>query len=141
MSRTILLSIKPCFSELIKNGTKQVEIRRVWPVAPTTHVVIYESSPTQRIVAMAKVLGVEKMTPSRLWEHSRGMGPGLTRKEFMEYLNGKKFGFAVALEEVSVLNEPILPRRIVTNFVAPQSFRYLTPRELTKAKKIFEQEG
>ena len=139
--RAILLSIQPRFSELIKNGTKHVEIRRTWPVTTVTSVVIYESAPTQKIVAMAIVSCVVQKALRPLWEHSRGMGPGLTRDEFMEYLDGKSSGFAVTLTRVDVLEKPVSPAQIIKDFVAPQSFRYLTVQEFAKASKIFERGG
>lgn len=139
--RAIILSIQPRFSELIRNGTKRVEIRRAWTAKPVSSVLIYESAPTQKIVAMASVSGVVQKALRPLWEHSREMGPGLSREEFMAYLDGKSAGFAVALEKVQVLKKPVSPAQIIKDFVAPQSFRYLTPQEFAKANRLFERES
>lgn len=137
----ILLSIQPRFSELIVSGEKCVEIRRTWPASPVTLVVIYESAPTKKIVAIARVSAVAKKAPRPLWEHTKDLGTGLSRTEFLKYLEGKKLGFAASLDRVNALDTPAAPGKIFSNFVAPQSFRYLTVSEADKALKFFGMKG
>ena len=134
---TILLSVKPRFSKLIVGGKKRVEIRRTWPSVPVSFVLIYESAPTKRIVAIAHVSKVESKAPRPLWEHAKSLGTGLSRAEFLKYLAGKKMGFAATLEKVNVFERPAAPARIFKSFTAPQSFRYLTQLEIEKAWKLF----
>ena len=42
---------------------------------------------------------------------------------------GRERGFALVLGRVEVLNPPLDPRRRLKAFHAPQSFRFLTPKE------------
>ena len=68
MKRYVLISIKPKFANMIKAGEKTIELRRVAPkVSPGDYLVIYESSPVQRITSYCVVLNLIHDTPDDLW--------------------------------------------------------------------------
>lgn len=53
---TILLAIKPEYSQKILNGTKVYEYRKKIPNEPVDKIIIYESAPTSKVVGEAKVV-------------------------------------------------------------------------------------
>lgn len=134
-ARTILLSIKPIYSDLIAAGEKRVEFRRSWASEEVGLIAIYASSPIQRIVGVVEVEEVVKASPTKLWSLSASRGRGLTKVTFKEYFDGKENGYAILLGKVHKLKNPLTPSAVVHNFSPPQSFRYLTATELKRLVK------
>lgn len=135
---TILLSIKPVYADLILAGSKTVELRRSWASKKITRIVIYSSSPIQKIVGIVNVNEVNSLNKKQLWEISKNHGGGLKRDELYSYFSGKKEGYAVFLGKVFLPKTHIDPREILENFSPPQSFRYISDLELKKFKKYFK---
>ena len=136
-TRAVLLSVKPRFSEQIASGLKRVEFRRSWAIEPVGVLVIYTSAPTQRIVAVVDVEGVEHAAPSKLWTRCSSRGPGLARAELLAYLEGKDKGYGVLLGQVTRPKKPIEPGTVIQDFRPPQSYRYLSTAELKRIGKKF----
>jgi predicted transcriptional regulator len=136
----ILLSVKPRFASLIVNGSKLVELRRIVPAQTVSTIAIYSSSPVQAIVALADVKETIEASPTNLWAIAKANGGGLTRAELMDYFESKKTGFAIMLRNVRVYSKPIPPTKIFKTFSAPQSFKYLTPKELKKLEQLLVSE-
>ncbi|NMM77670.1 hypothetical protein [Acidovorax sp. SRB_24] len=132
----ILLSVKPKFANLIVDGSKLVELRRTVPAQTVGTIAIYSSSPVQAIVALADVRETIEASPTKLWAIAKDNGGGLTRAELMDYFESKKTGFAFMLENVRVYGKPVQPTKIFKNFSAPQSFRYITPKELKRLEQL-----
>lgn len=133
--KVALISIRPCFVEKILCGEKKLEFRRSWATEPVDVLVIYSSSPVQRIVATAKVVGVTEGSPTALWNLSQEKGGGVPRQLFRDYFTGKKTGFAIEISDVAEFEPAIDPKELFKNFRAPQSFRYLDVKEYSQ---IFE---
>jgi predicted transcriptional regulator len=133
---SILISIKPQYTDLILAGTKRVELRRAVPIQAIKAMAIYSSAPIQAIVALVEIAEVIQASTSRLWEIARDNGGGLTRSELRSYYSGKKVGFAIMLGKVKHFDNPVDPRLIFPKFTPPQSFRYLTSDELKKLEKL-----
>ena len=129
-SRAVLLSIKPKYADLILQGLKTVELRRSWAAQPVGLIVIYASSPVQRLVGVVAVVDVKEQSIGELWKTSQAHGGGLTRKELQTYYQGKHRGFAVMLRDVKPAKTPADPTELLPEFVPPQSFRYLGELEL-----------
>ena len=136
----ILLSVKPKFADLIVDGSKLVELRRTVPAQTVGTIAIYSSSPVQAIVALADVRETIEASPTKLWAIAKDNGGGLTRAELMDYFDSKRTGFAIMLQNVRVYEKPVLPTKIFKPFSAPQSFRYLTPKELKKLEQLLVSE-
>lgn len=136
----ILLSVKPKFASLIVDGSKLVELRRTVPAQTVGTIAIYSSSPVQAIVALADVKETIEASPTKLWAIAKDKGGGLTRAELMDYFDSKKTGFAIVLENVRVYGKPVQPTRVFKTFSAPQSFRYLMPKELKKLEQLLVSE-
>lgn len=136
----ILLSVKPKFADLIVDGSKLVELRRTVPAQTVGTIAIYSSSPVQAIVALADVKETIEASPTKLWAIAKDNGGGLTRAELMDYFDSKKTGFAILLQNVRVYGRPVQPTKLFEPFSAPQSFRYLTPKELKKLEQLLVSE-
>ncbi len=137
-SSAILLSVKPKFANLIVEGSKMVELRRTIPAQNVGTIAIYSSSPVQMIVALVDVKKIIEASPRKLWEISKGNGGGLTKAELISYFDAKQTGFAIVLENVRVFGKPVKPTKIFKLFSAPQSFRYLSTKELKKLEQLLE---
>jgi predicted transcriptional regulator len=133
--RAALISIRPCFVEKILTGEKQLEFRRSWAVEQVDVLVIYSSSPIQRIVATVKVLDVTQASPNALWELAKIRNGGVTRQLIRDYFSGKESGFAIGLVDVLEFSIPIDPKKIFTDFRPPQSFCYLSNQDYNKILK------
>ena len=130
--RVALISIRPVFVEKILAGEKRLEFRRSWASEPVDVLVIYSSSPTQRIVATVNVLGVTEGSPTALWGLAKKKGGGVTRQLLYDYFEGKKSGFAIEIADIFEFEQPIDPKKLFKDFIAPQSFRYLDSKDYAK---------
>lgn len=140
--RAVLLSIKPKYADLIISGSKRVEFRRSWAAEEVSVIVLYSSSPIQKIVGLVEVEDVVVASPSSLWRTCTEKGGGLTRKELRAYFSGKSKGVAVMLGRVSSPIKNIEPSDVISNFVPPQSFRYLSTCEyLELEREMIDQKG
>lgn len=133
--RAVLLSIKPKYADLILAGSKRVEFRRSWAAQDVSMIVLYSSSPIQKIVGVVEVEEVVVASPTSLWKTCVEKGGGLTRKELRMYFAGKSKGVAVLLGQVFKPEKHVEPSDIISNFVPPQSFRYLDTNEYMKLEK------
>lgn len=133
--RAVLLSIKPKYAELILAGSKRVEFRRSWATQEVSVVVLYSSSPVQKIVGVVEVNQILVDSPTSLWKICVEKGGGLTREEFRLYFSGKSKGIAVLLGDVYRPEKQVTPSDVIPDFVAPQSFRYLDVNEFIKIEK------
>lgn len=123
--RVALLSVQPQHVERIVTGEKLLEFRRRWTSLPVDALVVYSSSPIQKIMLSARVASVICGSPTFLWEMARKKGGGLTRRELYDYFSGIAKGFAIELADVLRFGDGIDPWRLFRGFQAPQSFRYL----------------
>jgi predicted transcriptional regulator len=133
--RAVLLSIKPRYADLILAGIKRVEFRRSWAAEDVAMIVLYSSAPVQKIVGLVEVKDVVIASASVLWKTCTEKGGGLTLKEFQAYFAGKPKGVALLLGQVFTPTKPLELAEVVSNFVPPQSFRYLDAKEYTKLEK------
>ena len=134
--KAIVLSIKPKYAELILAGTKTVEFRRTWAAKKVEVIAIYASSPIQKLVGIARVSDIVRAKPTTLWGYCSKRGGGLTKTELTAYFNGKDTGFAVLLQDVKRFVRGIDPKKVIKDFSAPQSFRYMTVAEMRKLEKL-----
>lgn len=135
VGRAVLLSIKPKYADLILDGSKRVEFRRSWAAQDVSVIVLYSSSPIQKIVGVVEVEEVVVATPTSLWKTCTERGGGLTRGEFRSYFAGKSRGVAVLLGRVFKPAEHVELSNVIGRFAPPQSFRYLEANEYVKLAK------
>lgn len=135
--RALLLSVKPRFADQILAGTKTVEFRRSWAAEPVGLALVYSSSPIQRLVGIVEIEGTVFASPASVWTKCRARGPGLERKELMEYFAGKDQAYGVLLGSLTRPEKPVRPNSLFRDFRPPQSYRYLTSNELRRIGKHF----
>jgi predicted transcriptional regulator len=127
-NRTVLLSIRPRFAELILSGDKTVELRRSTVRASKgDRVLLYVSSPRSSVVGSFEIRTVTSSKPSRLWSLVKNKC-GVSRGEFDEYYAAAKYAVAIFLCNPRAFDRPIPLRELrerLSGFHPPQSFRYL----------------
>ncbi len=143
---TLLLSIRPQHAEKILDGTKTVELRRVFPrVQKGDTVLIYVPSPVKALVGAFRVDKVVADPPRQLWSAVQDKA-GITRKEFYSYYAGISEGYGIFFSSVVSLQKPVDLEEIKgkwPSFHPPQGYCYLTeekeysnlPSELIKRAK------
>lgn len=121
----ILISLAPRHAGNIFAGRKQIELRRrSMNVSPGTIVWIYVTLPIGSIIGQAKIVAVHKSSPNSLWRKF-GSVSGLSKSEFLAYLEGLEEGIALVLDDTKILNEPLsleTLRSIANGFNPPQFF-------------------
>lgn len=139
VGNSIVLSIKPKYAEFILAGSKTVEFRRAWAAKSVDTIVLYASAPIQKLVGVVQVSELVLAKPTTLWDYCKRHGGGLSKNELYLYFKGKDAGFAILLQDVKRLPQGIDPRKVITNFSPPQSFRYITAAEMQKLQKFMLQ--
>lgn len=120
----VLLSIKPEFADKIFDGTKKYEFRRsIFKNNSISSVVVYASSPTQKVIGEFEIERIINAEVQDLWNETKE-DSGITEAYFMKYFIGKEVGFAIKIKEVKRYEKPLC---IKEDFQAtpPQSFIYI----------------
>lgn len=140
-NHALLISIRPKFVELIFEGFKTVELRRVRPrLQAGDSVVVYASGSTMAIVGGFEVEGVTEATPKYIWQKYNG-GSGLQKDEFNSYFDGKTTGYAIQIGKRWKLSCPIslqTLRQLHAGFRPPQSYHYWKLDELLRNHQPFK---
>jgi len=124
--RTVLMSIKPMYSQRILAREKSYELRRT-PVKlrEGDRVVVYASSPVKAVVGVFMVAGVKRDAPDRLWEeHADNFG--IDEAAYRQYFEGADLGHAIEVGDV-VEVEPVPLNRLrkrIDGFRPPQSYQW-----------------
>ena len=131
-NHAFLISIRPRFAEMIFDGSKTVELRRVCPKATAGDLaLVYVSSPDKELRGSFEVGRVITASPTSLW-NKVGKRAGVTRKEFFAYFKGKKQAHALVIKRAWPLPTPVCLKTIRKSkggFRPPQNFHYLNRNE------------
>lgn len=126
MQTRVLLSIKPEFAEKIFNGTKKYEFRRqLFRSGSVTSVVVYASSPVQKVIGEFEVDEIISLSPRRLWELTKEFS-GISKQLFSEYFQGKLIGHAIKVKKAKRYRQPLDLMEAFDITHPPQSFAYIT---------------
>ena len=128
----LLMSIHPEFVDKIIREEKKYEFRKRIFRKDVDEVIVYTTSPVRCIECTFEVGDVIEDTPHHLWEQFHKYG-GISRKDFFKYFDNVEKGYAIKIMNVNKLKKPIDMTKY-DNFVAPQSFRYLSEDELNYIK-------
>ncbi len=120
---TALLSIKPQFVEKILDGTKKVEYRKKVFKKDVRRIIIYSSSPEQKVVAYFDIKNIIEAEPEQLWEMTEHCG-GVQKDFFDKYYQGCESAFGIEIEKLRKLESPMPLRELGVN-KPPQSFVYI----------------
>ncbi|WP_024851591.1 ASCH domain-containing protein [Hydrogenovibrio kuenenii] len=120
----VLLSIKPEFAEKILSGQKRFEFRKVvFKNQNVRSVVIYASSPVQKVVGEFDVQAILSMPPEDLWCKTFKYS-GIEKDYFDQYFLGRETAFALKISSPQEYEKPFDLKKLGIK-VPPQSFCYL----------------
>lgn len=126
MPTRVLLSVKPRFAEAILAGTKKFEFRRALFRNPDVEtVVLYASSPIQRVIGEFRIADILALTPAELWARTHRWS-GIERSYFDEYFHEREVGFALQVERPRAYRRPLSLQQHFGISYPPQSFCYLS---------------
>lgn len=130
--KTLLLSIKPTYADLIFSGCKTTELRRIRPgIGCGDSIVVYASSPCCSVLGTVQVSGVLEGTPRVLWPSVRD-SCGLSRQQYLQYFDGAQRAFAIQLTGARLRTHPITLaelRRRSPCASPPQAYKYLSGKD------------
>lgn len=122
----VLLSIKPEFADKILNGYKRYEFRKT-PFRQAKigdHVLMYATTPKQRIVGMFDIGDMIHEPPEILWRRY-GTQSGLSYHQFFEYYADTDEGHAIEVQRPRRFQSTIDPNVHLKDFTPPMSFQYM----------------
>ena len=117
-----LMSIKPDYAHRIFAKTKRFEFRKKPFKRKVDRVVVYSSSPEQKVIGEFAVGSVLHGSPKTIWRKCHDFA-GIDRKAFFDYFDGHTIAYAISV---------VKPRRYaktrpLSDYAAtpPQSYCYL----------------
>jgi predicted transcriptional regulator len=120
----VILSIKPEFAEKIFEGTKKFEFRRsVFKNKNVKTVVVYASSPIQKVIGEFEIETILNDNLQQLWDLTKDYS-GITENFFFDYFQNKEKGFAIKIKKTKKYQKS-LSLKDDFNASPPQSFMYL----------------
>ena len=120
----VLLSIKPEFADKIFAGTKKYEFRRSVFKKPNIHtIVVYSSSPIQKVIGEFDIESIISTDLNSLWEKTKEFA-GINKKYFFKYFKSKETGYAIKIKEVRKYKDALCIKKDFKAY-PPQSFMYL----------------
>jgi len=123
--RIVLLPIQPRFARSIMTGEKRVEFRKVRFRNEVSHVVVYASSPIQKILGYFEVCYMDVDSPKELWTRYNAVA-GMLQDEFEAYYASSTRGVAIGIGNIRALRKPVPLGTLSESLTAPQGFAYLT---------------
>ena len=129
MSKTaVLMSIKPQYAEMIFDGRKTVELRRVCPkVSKGDLILVYVSGPRMALVGGFEVEGIVSSSPSNL-RKAHLIQSGVTTAVFDAYFKDSAVAYGIKIGRTWQFDRPTdlkALRRRKGGFQPPQSYRYI----------------
>jgi len=119
----VLLPIRPRYASFIMDGRKKVEFRKTVFSSHPEFVVVYASSPVQRVLGYFRVSAVEVASVDSLWEDYAHVGC-IGRDDFAAYYGDRDTGVVLRIGEVVALSEPMALADLGLNPRPPQSYSY-----------------
>lgn len=120
----VLLSIKPEYAFKIFDGTKKFEFRRVIFKKPNIKtVVVYASSPVQKVIGEFEIDDIFSFNPDEIWKMTKKFS-GISEDFFYEYFANREIAHAIKIKNIKIYSEP-LSIKDDFNLVPPQSYVYL----------------
>jgi predicted transcriptional regulator len=125
MNNRLLLSIKPKFAHAILDGTKRFEFRRaLFRREGVQRVIIYASSPEQKVVGEFVIESVLSFAPDLLWRRTRAHA-GIDKRYFDRYFAGRQKAHAIKIKNPTRYRQPLDLAKDFGVARAPQSFCYV----------------
>lgn len=119
----VLMSIKPKFVKQIFEGIKLFELRKKIFRREVKTIIIYESSPTKKIVGEFIIDKIIRDTPQKIYlDYSEKLG--ISKKEYFEYFRNINVAYAIKIKKV-IKYEKELTLSDFNVKKAPQSYQYI----------------
>lgn len=125
-----LLPIRPQYATAIMRGEKRVEFRRRGFSRDVEFVVVYASSPVQKILGLFRISGIAEGHPQELWDRYADVG-AIGLDAFTRYYAGAEHACAIGIDRVCVFQTP-LSLSALGERRAPQSFKYIDLEDLAR---------
>ena len=120
----VLLSIKPEFASKIFSGEKKFEFRRsIFKNEKVNKVIVYASSPTQKIIGEFEIEEILNDELQKLWQKTKKHA-GIPEDYFYRYFTDKRTGYAIKIKKAKKYKIPLCIKKTY-NIYPPQSFSYL----------------
>lgn len=121
----VLLSIKPKYAEKIFSGEKKWEYRKKIWTQKVDKVVVYASTPTQRVVGEFEIDQILSGSPIMLWRHTLYQAD-ITVFEFATYFEKyfQSIGYAIEIKKPIRYEKPLTLKELGVSR-PPQNFMYL----------------
>lgn len=120
----VLLSIKPEYAYKIFDGSKKYEFRRIVFKNPSVKtIVVYASSPVQKVIGEFEIDSILNYELQTLWEKTKEFS-GITEDYFFDYFGDKDKGYAIKVKKTRKYKEALCIREDFHSN-PPQSFMYL----------------
>lgn len=120
----VLLSIKPEFAFKIFEGEKKFEFRRAIFKNPNVKtVIVYASSPIQRVIGEFEIDDILSFDPNEIWRQTKKHS-GISEEFFYEYFANRAIAHAIKIKNPKKYKQP-LNLKDNYNVVPPQSYLYL----------------
>ena len=129
--RTVLLAIKPRFANAIMAGKKTIEFRKTRFRNRVSRVVVYASSPMQKIIGYFDVSHIDVGEPTVLCERYVKQG-SISKDELMDYYGDSETGIAIGVGHAVPLTKPIPLRKLKRTLTVPQSFFYMDEKSVDR---------
>lgn len=122
--KAVLLSIKPEFAHKIFEGSKKFEFRKqVFKDTSVKKVIVYSSSPEQKVIGEFEIEAILSDTPDNIWIQTK-LYSGISQKFYDEYFKGRDNAYAIKVASTKKYRkEKSLADYNVQS--APQSFAYV----------------
>jgi len=118
---TILISINPQHVEKILSGVKKCEYRTRKPNRIVDKMIIYETSPTKRVVAECILEEVLTLPKDELWERTKEIS-GSVKERFDRYFKKQDYATGFIIKNIKIVNKELIDYGVT--FV-PQSYIYI----------------
>ena len=141
----LLISLKPCYADLVFEGLKKAELRRRIMACTQNpqnrDVFVYVSSPVMELRGGFRVGQVWRGSPEDIWRKVSNLAE-VTRRDFDTYFEGSTIAYALEIKDVWEYQKPVslnTLRNRFPNFVVPQSWRYAKPEECRSFRSMKRQ--
>ena len=128
----LLFSLKPQYANLVFEGLKKFELRRRGlTLMRGRDVFVYVTCPVGKLRGGFRVGEVQTGTPDEIWTLVANSAC-IEKPDFDAYYAGRSIAYALEITEVWEYLDPVglnELRDMFQNFVVPQSWRYVKPKE------------
>ena len=122
--KAVLLSIKPEFAHKIFEGSKKFEFRKqVFKDTSVKKVIVYSSSPEQKVIGEFEIEAILSDTPDNIWIQTK-LYSGISQEFYDEYFKGRDNAYAIKVASTKKYSK----QKTLADYnvqSAPQSFAYV----------------